>query len=503
MTRDRDRIDPSFPAEATGQEDRSGRDVAEGERQRFRWLDFLRPSEGEGAQQRLRSQVVEASKILPPKGPIDAFVAQNPLQGLEHLPFDQAIRDEAQRLLGGQGYLSNEAFRQIYASGRITQDDLSKALETKAPHLARRPPIEVRGRRVEAIDVCLAQMLHRIDPLPHGTLRWQVSHAKSTVRFRQDLPPEKRKHLLDQARHELQQQGQQNLEAHAVSGLWAAVMAKLGRSNPVSLEDQEAHVKEALLHRVLAVARDGFHPRDLRADLVRNAHEFLGRDIGRIGREWTLGDFFQRITGAGITGPSNDQMIRWCAAFLDEGLAGWPMPYRERGFYDAWRRLAERDLTGWFLGMTDFTRKIRQLPPYPEDAVILSLRAMGIPEEHWTGYLTLHLAALPGWAGMVNWRETHPVYEMQRRYPIELTQYLAVRLFYERELVSTLCRKEWEIDGTVPALHSYFRDHPGEYFARSQIAAGGLPDALAGGVVRIGQGAIALNWDAFTHPGYG
>ncbi|MGH7409547.1 MAG: putative inorganic carbon transporter subunit DabA, partial [Candidatus Methylomirabilis sp.] len=42
-----------------------------------------------------------------------------------------------------------------------------------------------------------------------------------------------------------------------------------------------------------------------------------------------------------------------------------------------------------------------------------------------------------------------------------------------------------------------------EYFARSQIAAGGLPDALAGGVVRIGQGAIALNWDAFTHPGYG
>ena len=501
MSRDQDRIDPSFPAEATDQEDRSGREMVEGDRQRFRWLDLLRTAGGEGEQQRLRSHVVTAGKILPPKGPIHAFVAQNPLQGLEHLHFDRALR-EARRLLGGRGYLPNEAFRRIYANGRITRDDLVRALEAQVPHLLDRPPIEVRGRRITARDVCLAQLLHGIDPLQHGTLRWQIVQAKATGRFRQDLPPETRASLLDRGWQEPQQQGQQELEAHVVSTLWAAVLATFGLDGTVPMEELEGRAEEALLHRVLAVARDGGMTLP-RADLVQRAREALERDLRLIGPEWTLGDFCQRLTGARLTGSINDQMIKWCGPFLDEGLAGWPMPDRELGFYDAWRKLAERDHIFMFLGVRDSAQRIRQLPHHPEDAVILTLRAMDIPEEHWTDYLSLHLAALPGWAGLVKWREAHSDYEMQERFPIDLTQYLAVRLFHERELVTTLCRKEWGIDGTVPALHRYFRAHSDEYFARSQIAAGDLPDALASGVVRTAKGTIALNWDVFTDPAYG
>ncbi|KRT67999.1 MAG: hypothetical protein XU15_C0034G0004 [candidate division NC10 bacterium CSP1-5] len=608
--------------------------VEQDNQQRFRWLDFLRGPEGRKGpvgeeRERLRSQVARARTVLPPKGPIHGFVAQNPLQGLEYLPFDRAVT-QAQRLLGGQGYLSNEAFRHIYASGRITREDLGRAVETAAPHLTMRPPIEVRGRQVEARDVCLAQLLHEVTPLPHGTLRWQVFHAKATRRFRQDVPPETRTTLLQQAAHDLEttlarlgeewtlaewvhahttldleghirerigealrttgaarmmqisrtprdhsyrcledleipqsQQAsylysiekhysmlwetdrnapvtreefaalwlheerqllrslprrslgsggtlpaiarhcRQDLERYAVSALWAAVLMKLGLADPVAFQDQEARVAEARLHQVLAVARDGLPQRGLRADLVRSAREALERDIERIGPEWTVGGLCHRLTGTHITGAINDQMIRWCAAFLDEGLAGWPMPDRERGFYGAWRKVAERDLTCWFLGVKGSSKKIRQLPSHPEDAVIQSLRTLGVPERYWTEYLTLHLAALPGWAGIIGWRETHPIYEMQQHHPIDLTQYLAVRLFYEVELVFTLCREEWDIEGTVPALTAYFLAHPGEYVARSQAVAGGLPDLMAGGIVRTAQGRIALNWDAFTHRGYG
>jgi len=607
--------------------------VEQDNQQPFRWLDFLRGPEGRKGpageeRERLRSQVARARTVLPPKGPIHGFVAQNPLQGLEYLPFDRAVT-QAQRLLGGQGYLSNEEFRRLYGCGRITRDGLGRAVETAAPHLTMRPPIEVRGRRVEARDVCLAQLLHELTPLPHGTLRWQVFHAKATSGFRQDMPPETRMMLLQQAAHDLEttlarvgeewtlaewihahttldleghirerigeavragaarmtqisrtprdhsyrcledlqipqsQQAsylysiekhysmlwetdrnapvtreefaalwlheerqllrslprrslgsggtlpaiarhcRQDLERYAVSTLWAAVLMKLGLADPVAFQDQEARVAEAHLHQVLAVARDGLPQRGLRADLVRSAREALERDIERIGPEWTVGGLCHRLTGTHITGAINDQMIRWCAAFLDEGLAGWPMPDRERGFYEAWRKVAERDLTCWFLGIKGFSKKIRQLPSHPEDAVIQSLRTMGIPEKVWTEYLTLHLAALPGWAGIIGWRETHPIYEMQQHHPIDLTQYLAVRLFYEVELVFTLCREEWDIEGTVPALHAYFLAHPGEYVARSQVMAGGLPDLMAGGVVRTAQGRIALNWDTFTHRGYG
>jgi hypothetical protein len=501
MIGDHDQIDHSLPAKAADQEDRSGRETAEGERRRFRWLDLVRTPAGGGEQQRLRLHIAQAGRILSPKGPIHAFVAQNPLQGLEHLPFDRALR-EAQRLLGGRGYLSNEAFRRIYANGRITRDDLVRALEAQAPHLVRRPTMEVRGGSITARDACLVQLLHGIDPLPHGTLRWQVVQAKATSRFRQDLPPETRASLLDRAWQGLQQQDQQDPEAYAVSTLWSAVLATFGLAGTVPVEELEARAEEALLHRVLGVARDGAMTFP-RADLVRSAREALERDIRLIGPGWTLGDFCQRLTGARITGSINDQMIRWCAAFLDEGLAGWPMPDRERGFFDVWRKLAERDHIFMFMGVRNFAEKIHQLPPDPEDTVILSLRAMGVPEEHWTEYLSLHLAALPGWAGMVKWRETHPDYEMQERFPINLTQYLAVRLFYEVELIAALCRSEWGIEGTVPALHAYFRAHPGEYFSRSQIAAGDLPDALASGVVRTAKGTIALNWDVFTDPAYG
>jgi hypothetical protein len=657
----------------------------EAERQRFRWLDLLRtrggaeaPATAVAEQQRLRLHVAKAGGILSPKGPIQGFVAQNPLQGLEHLPFDRAVR-EAHRLLGGRGYLSGEAFRRNVARGRITRDDLQGALGSLVPHLVTRPPIEVRGRRLEAREILLAHLHHEITPLPHGTLRWQTTHANATRRFRQDVLPAARATLLSRAGRDLRdslervgeewtlaewldtqlglglaaeigtrivkalgrrtegqdpshqgtgqslrpfwatwrasatpwrawiaktpeahadrclerlgippakragylrciqrhrgtvtrpghegtisesefaglwlhlerqllreavprhlgvpgtlpairQQRARDLEAYAITSLWAAVLARLGLGDPVSVEEQEGHAGESLLHQVFAVARggglshhspedaQGLHPRGawqgddglppgrVRTDFLRKARQALEHDIGRIGPGMTLGEFCRRLTGAQIPRQINDLMIRWCAAFLDEGMAGWPMPDRARGFYEAWRILAQRDPAAWFLGIPGAATKIRRLPPEPEDAVIAILRAMGIREEHWTEYFTMHLAALPGWAGLVRWRESHPDYAEQAHNPIGLTHYLAVRLFYELELVSVLCGSEWGIEGTVRALHAHFQTHPGEYYARTHIVAGELPDALGSGIVRTSQGTIILNWSAVTHPAYG
>ena len=67
-------------------------------------------------QERLRSKVRQAAEILHEQGPISTFIHTNPLHGLEHLPFEQAV---AERLLGWRAYLPNKEYRQLYRNGRI------------------------------------------------------------------------------------------------------------------------------------------------------------------------------------------------------------------------------------------------------------------------------------------------------------------------------------------------------------------------------------------------
>ena len=122
----------------------------------------------------------------------------------------------------------------------------------------------------------------------------------------------------------------------------------------------------------------------------------------------TVGDWLECLAGASIVDQINDQMTKWTAAFVDEGMAGWPMPSRDGGFYRGWQELAQRDLSGRFLGIKHFAQKVRDLPASPEDAIVLSLNRLGVPEQRWVEYLSRHLAQLPGWAGLVRWLGENP-----------------------------------------------------------------------------------------------
>ena len=74
---------------------------------------------------RLRETVARASEPIPPFWPMQIMVAQNPMHGLEYLPFDEAVR-KGKHLLGGNGYLPNEEYRQFYRAGRITSENLNR-----------------------------------------------------------------------------------------------------------------------------------------------------------------------------------------------------------------------------------------------------------------------------------------------------------------------------------------------------------------------------------------
>ena len=87
--------------------------------------------------EQLRHLIIEACEPIAQFWPMKSFVHHNPIHGLEHLPFDQAVR-EAKHLLGGNGYLSNREYRQLFREGRITDESVRRAFRRIGPRLTRK-----------------------------------------------------------------------------------------------------------------------------------------------------------------------------------------------------------------------------------------------------------------------------------------------------------------------------------------------------------------------------
>ncbi len=384
----------------------------------------------------LRQIVLDACEPIAPFWPMRTMVAQNPIHGLEYLPFDEAVR-KGHDLLGGNGYLANEEYRQFHRNGRITQESFERAFSRVGPRPEGQASIEAGCRRITAGDVWRLHVLYGFEALPPSLLEWELSGGKAIRRFREDLPEASRKRILEKNRKEGEPFGE-SPEAACLSKLWHGVSAALGLSGSQASPQGDAHWQTPI----------ALPPRR------------------------TLGDWVDSLTGGGVVEQINNQLIKWLAAFLDEGLAGWEMPGRQEGFYQAWRNLAAEDLSGRLIGIKDFAEKVRGLPAAPEDAIQFSLRQLEIPREQWKDYLSRQLSLLPGWARYIRWLGEHPAYHAQRKHPIDTTQYLAVRLFYERELVRIRCQAEWRIEGTVLALAAYWNDRPEEYRERLAREAG-------------------------------
>jgi uncharacterized protein YbcC (UPF0753/DUF2309 family) len=117
-------------------------------------------------------------------------------------------------------------------------------------------------------------------------------------------------------------------------------------------------------------------------------------------------------------------MAKWLTAFMDEGLAEWDMPGKEKGFYTAWRSLVNYDGEIGKINLNEIPKKALET---------LEVLLSGIREEDYVPMFQNHFGALPGWVGYIKHRsETDSTWH--RNYPISLEDYLAVRLLVARQL---------------------------------------------------------------------
>ena len=91
----------------------------------------------------LREQIEEAVAPVSQFWPMKGFVSHNPLQGLEHLPFDEAFQ-QARQLFGAEGYLPLDEYRALHRAGRIGE----RAPGPTSTEARSRPPCSSASGRI-------------------------------------------------------------------------------------------------------------------------------------------------------------------------------------------------------------------------------------------------------------------------------------------------------------------------------------------------------------------
>jgi len=128
-------------------------------------------------------------------------------------------------------------------------------------------------------------------------------------------------------------------------------------------------------------------------------------------------------------------LIRLCSVYLDQGTAYWPMPNRERGFYESVRTLLSRRggiFPKYLVGLDDEFGKQECRSFSASDAVLDYLDSQSFPEARWPEVLEAELLALPGWAGLMHRLEKDPALAPHKVLPCSLMDFLAVRLTMSR-----------------------------------------------------------------------
>lgn len=128
-------------------------------------------------------------------------------------------------------------------------------------------------------------------------------------------------------------------------------------------------------------------------------------------------------------------LIRLCSVFLDQGMAYWSLPHREKGFYVSVRTLLSHPgglFPRYLTGLDEEFRRQHNLAFSAADAVLDYLDSEGVREPEWDSVLQTELMALPGWAGLIRRLEEDPNLAPHEPLPCALMDFLAVRLTMAR-----------------------------------------------------------------------
>jgi uncharacterized protein YbcC (UPF0753/DUF2309 family) len=417
--------------------------------------------------------------VLPGQAPILDFVHHNTLHGFQHLPFEQALA-EFEALTGIHGYLPETRNREFYRQGRIDEDDLSAAF-AQCPNLQPEHIVcTVKDRTITRQAIYRIALLFDLQAVSVSRLNWQIEEMAALDAVQADVPEPIRQRLSA-------------VDGQVIRQLWESILTKLGLEqaalHPENMLDLSLEQAEDWLAQRQQQARSAPAPDRLSADTPSMAmHQQMQQQAGaeldqllcEIGNNISLRGFILTLSGIDILEAIRSQLIRFCASGLDEGIAAWQLPERSRlGLYAAWRATAQYDANPFLHELIDWQQIIAELPEDAVDTIILQLGHLEIPQPQWEGYLRRLALEIPGWSGLINWRQHHLNYQTGNDAAPTLADYLAIRLTLDRLWLNQICRDTWKIEAKLSSITGYFRKNLSEFMVRSRLYRGDLPEYLA------------------------
>lgn len=373
---------------------------------------------------RLAEIISRAGELLPSQGPITAFVFLNTLQGLESLPFDEGVQKGA-RLFGCEPYLPEETYREKLRQERILVEDLRAEV---ARDLGPRGEEMIDGLATR-LEIRLAMLEHPLYIGPNAELRWFVAETDALRVIRPEASPEARRRFFQDFRHwvlrdlrpgaEWDQNGRPKDRDERLFQLIGDLPQRIGDGQMDRWSDSQW--EQLALQSLWRICRDGAR----RAGMVREESHTPIRHR----------DFLLAATGVDTDAWVHEVLIRFCAAFADQGFASMRLPYREQGFFACFCEMHREGAVlsdRWMAALPGEIERIIASEMTPIDSIVESLRLLGVEPEEWEAYLTATLIALRGWAGLLRQLEIRPDRVPIGAPPGTLLEFAAARLLLER-----------------------------------------------------------------------
>ncbi len=345
--------------------------------------------------------VQQIAHMLPSQGPITVFVHHNTLHAYEHLPFSEAVIKAADDY-DCHPYLREEDYRVALQSGRIAPIDLERELH----EVLEENGDDLVGFLGTRHDLWMSMIEHPLHEGSEGEIRWFIEETDALYRFRREVPSSQSQESVFHIKQWLTDRAQSQSGDDCPIGSALSLLLDRFDGSQIS-EWAHEHATAFSLHLLWETCRYGS---SLIAPATSNASCAIDTN--------SADDLV------------NDVLIRFTAAFLDQGFAHLGLPHRGRGFWQSFCDLYSNAAAPqpW---LQDVARRLRDFEAEqtsPEQSIATSLRNLAVDIDSADSFLLEELLKLRGWAGMVWQMETNAEWTIHPAPPGTLVDFTAVRL---------------------------------------------------------------------------